>query len=89
MLPRAPYDATGTLPTKAFMRWGRDGPPDAPPQKTKRGVKISRHGIKSEPACSLKCFENSVAMPPIDIATGRNAMVAVSIQGTHIVYHRA
>ena len=57
------------------------------PRKTKRGIKISRRGIKSEPACGMKQRRNSLTVPPIGTARARNPVVAVSIQGTHIVYH--
>ena len=39
-------DVTGELASKAFMRLG--------PRKTKRGIKLSRRGIKSEPAGGMK-----------------------------------
>src|SRR6266446_3408822 len=39
-------DVTGELASKKFMNWRRE--------KTKRGIKISRHGIKSEPPCRMK-----------------------------------
>jgi DNA-binding transcriptional MocR family regulator len=39
-------DVTGELPSKKFMSWGRE--------KTKRGIKISRRGIKSDPSCGMK-----------------------------------
>ena len=59
------------------------------PRKTKRGSKISRRGIKSEPPCRMKRREKSLTVPRIDTVRARYTVVAVSIQGTHIVYHRA
>ena len=57
-------------------------------RKTKRGIKISRRGIKSEPACGVKQPENSVTVPSIDTENAHEPVFTVSIQGTHIVYHR-
>jgi hypothetical protein len=39
-------DVTGELATKKFMSWGRE--------KQKRGIKISRRGIKSNPPRRVK-----------------------------------
>jgi hypothetical protein len=36
------------------------------PRKTKRGIKISRRGIKSEPACGMKSSVNSLKVPSFD-----------------------
>jgi DNA-binding transcriptional regulator YhcF (GntR family) len=35
-------------------------------RKTKRGIKISRRGIKPEPACGMKMRRNSLTVPSID-----------------------
>jgi len=59
------------------------------PRKTKRGIKISRRGIKSEPPCRMKSHEKSLTVPSFDTVRARYPVVAVSIQGTHIVYQRA
>jgi hypothetical protein len=47
--------------------------------KTKRGIKISRRGIKSEPACRMKQRKKSLTVPSIDTVRARYAVVAVSI----------
>ena len=59
------------------------------PRKTKRGIKISRRGIKSEPPRRMKQPGNSLTVPSFDTVKAHRRVVAVSIQGTHIVYHRA
>jgi len=51
-------DVTGELASKAFMRWGRE--------KQNRGIKISRHGIKSEPPRRMKSREKSLTVPSFD-----------------------
>jgi hypothetical protein len=49
------------------------------PRKTKRGIKISRRGIKSEPACSVKVARKSLTVPSFDTVRAVSAAVAVSI----------
>jgi Protein of unknown function (DUF2924) len=49
------------------------------PRKTKRGIKISRRGIKSEPARGVKHIEKSLAVPSIDTVRARYTVVAVPI----------
>jgi hypothetical protein len=49
------------------------------PRKTKRGIKISRRGIKSEPPCRMKKRKNSLTVPSIDTVKAVSAVVAVSI----------
>jgi hypothetical protein len=58
-------------------------------RKTKRGIKISRRGIKSEPSTAVKADENGLTVPSIDTVSLVSAVVAAPIYGTHIVYHRA
>jgi hypothetical protein len=59
------------------------------PRKTERGIKISRRGIKSEPPCRMKQREKNLTVPSFGTVKAHYRVVAVSIQGTHIVYHRA
>jgi hypothetical protein len=51
-------------------------------------MQISRRGIKREPARRMKLLKSSLTVPSIDTVRTVSAVVAVSIQGTHIVYHR-
>jgi hypothetical protein len=48
-------------------------------RKTKRGIKISRHGIKSEPACCTKRCKKGLTVPSIDTLMAVSVAVAVSI----------
>ena len=58
------------------------------PRRTKRGIKISRRGIKSKPACRVKPRQTSLTVSIQGTVGLPNEMVTVSIRGTHIVYHR-
>jgi hypothetical protein len=58
-------------------------------RKTKRGIKISRCGIKSEPPNWMKTGEKGLTVHSFDTVKAVPVGIAVSIQGTHIVYHRA
>jgi hypothetical protein len=49
------------------------------PRKTKRGIKISRHGIKSEPPCRMKRCNSSLTVPSIDTVRTVSVVVPVSI----------
>jgi hypothetical protein len=49
------------------------------PRKTKRGIKISRRGIKSEPACCVKCCKKSLTAPSFDTVKAISALLAISI----------
>ena len=49
------------------------------PRKSKRGIKISRRGIKSEPPRGMKRDEKSLTVPSFDTVTAVSAVVAVSI----------
>jgi hypothetical protein len=59
------------------------------PRKTKRGIKISRRGIKSDPSRRVKQPEKNLTVPSIGTVRARKLTVAVSNQGTNIVYHRS
>jgi hypothetical protein len=49
------------------------------PRKTKRGIKISRRGIKSEPPRGVKQPEKSLTVPSFDTVRAHYGVVAVSI----------
>lgn len=65
-------DVSGELANKQFMSWGR---------VKKRGVKISRPGIKSEPPRCVKQPPNSFTVPLFDTVRLASLRAAVSNLG--------
>jgi len=49
------------------------------PRKTKRGIKISRRGIKSDPPRRIRIRKIKLTVPSFDTVMAISAVVAVSI----------
>ena len=58
-------------------------------RKTKHGVKISRHGVKSEPPGTTKRAVIDVTVHSFDPVKAGSVAFTGSIEGTHIIYHMA
>jgi hypothetical protein len=70
-------------------RFGDKGVHELETRKTKPGVKISLHGVKSGPHGAAKRAVDGVTVHSFDTVRALSAVPTVSIEGTHIIYHRA